>query len=90
MHRLCVKVLVKSSEILADRVGNNFFCNVLLQAQLALITKFVNAARYCCEIRNYSTCIQIIDALEMFVIRQLPVSYQPDMRQALIGSFFYD
>ncbi|XP_078358462.1 uncharacterized protein LOC144643172 isoform X1 [Oculina patagonica] len=44
-----------------------------IKAQLALITKFVNAARYCCEIRNYSTCIQIIDALEMFVIRQLPV-----------------
>ena len=47
----------------------------MLQAQLALITKFLNAARYCCEIRNYSTCIQIVDALEMFVIRQLPVGY---------------
>lgn len=47
----------------------------LLQAQLALITKFVNAARYCCEIRNYSTCMQIIDALEMFVVKNLPVSY---------------
>jgi len=44
-----------------------------VKAQLALITKFVNAARYCCEIRNYSTCIQIIDALEMFVVRHLPV-----------------
>lgn len=43
-----------------------------IKAQLALITKFVNTARYCCEIRNYSTCIQIVDALEMFVIRQLP------------------
>lgn len=57
--------------------ANKFFCTVVLQAQLALITKFVNAARYCCEIRNYSTCIQIIDALEMFVIRQLPVSLIP-------------
>ena len=74
-----------------DRVGNKLFSNVLLQAQLALITKFVNAARYCCEIRNYSTCIQIVDALEMFVIRQLPVSYQPDIRQVLIGCLlFYD
>lgn len=44
-----------------------------IKAQLALITKFVNAARYCCEIRNYSTCIQIIDALEMFVVKHLPV-----------------
>ena len=35
----------------------------------------MNAARYCCEIRNYSTCFQIVDALEMFVIRQLPVGY---------------
>ena len=45
----------------------------LFQGQLALITKFVNAAHYCCEIRNYATCIQIVDALEMFVVRQLPV-----------------
>ncbi|XP_068746052.1 ras guanine nucleotide exchange factor Y-like isoform X2 [Montipora capricornis] len=44
-----------------------------VKGQLALITKFVNAAHYCCEIRNYATCIQIVDALEMFVVRQLPV-----------------
>jgi len=44
-----------------------------IKAQLALITKFVNAAHYCCEIRNFATCLQIIDALEMFVVRHLPV-----------------
>ncbi|XP_020623778.1 protein very KIND-like [Orbicella faveolata] len=53
-----------------------------IKAQLALITKFVNAARYCCEIRNYSTCFQIVDALEMFVIRQLPVWKQVPTKTA--------
>lgn len=55
------------------------YSSLLLQGQLALITKFVNAARYCCEIRNYSTCMQILDALEMFVVRHLPVSSQTNI-----------
>lgn len=60
--KLMLNVVIKSSR--------SFF---FFQAQLALITKFVNAAHYCCEIRNFATCLQIIDALEMFVVRHLPV-----------------
>ncbi|XP_015758547.1 PREDICTED: protein very KIND-like [Acropora digitifera] len=58
-----------------------------VKAQLALITKFVNAAHYCCEIRNFATCLQIIDALEMFVVRHLPLFLKPGcifFRQVLL------
>ena len=44
------------------------------QTQIALITKFVSIAKYCYEMRNFASSVQIIDALEMFVVRQLPVS----------------
>ncbi|XP_048584976.1 uncharacterized protein LOC5521079 isoform X2 [Nematostella vectensis] len=44
-----------------------------VKSQLVLVTKFVSIAKHCAEMRNFATCVQIIDALEMFVIKQLPV-----------------
>ena len=62
-------------------MGKIFFYSIstsfelyFLQVQVALITKFVSVARYCREMRNFAVCVQILDALEMFMVRQLPVS----------------
>ena len=45
-----------------------------LQAQVAAISKFLTTARLCQEMRNFATCISILDGLENVLVRQVPVS----------------
>ena len=45
------------------------------QMQVAILTKFIYTAKICQEIRNFSTCIAIVNALKNLFIEQLPVSF---------------
>jgi hypothetical protein len=47
--------------------------NLLFQVQLNILTKFIYTAKMCLDLRNYATAISIIDALENYIVRQLPV-----------------
>lgn len=67
--RYCGHPVITDTEIFL--LGDILF---FLQNQLVLIQKYISVAKYCSEMRNFATCIQVVDALEMFVIRQLPVS----------------
>ncbi|RDD38827.1 Protein very KIND [Trichoplax sp. H2] len=41
--------------------------------QLTLLTEFIKIAKWCYEKRNYATFLQVVEGLEMIVVRQLPV-----------------
>lgn len=43
------------------------------KAQLALLKKFICIARFCREIRNYATCVAVLEGLDNIIVRQLPV-----------------
>ncbi|CAH1783767.1 unnamed protein product [Owenia fusiformis] len=43
------------------------------KTQLAVLSKFIYAAKICYDIRNFGTTIAILDGLETCVVRQLPV-----------------
>ncbi|XP_021355503.1 protein very KIND-like isoform X2 [Mizuhopecten yessoensis] len=40
--------------------------------QLAILTKFLNTAQICKDMRNYGTCLAILDGLENLIVKQLP------------------
>lgn len=50
-----------------------------------MIQKYISVAKYCSEMRNFATCVQVVDALEMFVVRQLPVSGVPHVLFVCVG-----
>ncbi|KAJ8025439.1 Kinase non-catalytic C-lobe domain-containing protein 1 [Holothuria leucospilota] len=42
------------------------------KAQVALISKFINIAKVCYDMRNFATSIQILDGLNNLIVRQIP------------------
>ncbi|XP_071827638.1 uncharacterized protein [Apostichopus japonicus] len=42
------------------------------KAQLALISKFINTAKSCYDMRNFATCMQVMDGLNNLIVRQVP------------------
>ncbi|XP_060074795.1 kinase non-catalytic C-lobe domain-containing protein 1-like [Ylistrum balloti] len=40
--------------------------------QLAILTKFLHTAQICKDMRNYGTCLAILDGLENLIVKQLP------------------
>ncbi|XP_033122474.1 uncharacterized protein LOC117121388 isoform X2 [Anneissia japonica] len=40
--------------------------------QIAILCKFITIARECYDTRNLATCVQIIDALDSLIVRQVP------------------
>ncbi|XP_050395691.2 uncharacterized protein LOC126814532 isoform X2 [Patella vulgata] len=43
------------------------------KVQTQILTKFINVAQVCEEIRNYLMCIAVIEGLENLIVRQLPI-----------------
>ncbi|XP_048465195.1 kinase non-catalytic C-lobe domain-containing protein 1 [Rhincodon typus] len=42
------------------------------KAQCALLSKFLSIAKFCYELRNFATAMQILNSLESLIVRQLP------------------
>ncbi|XP_046360617.2 kinase non-catalytic C-lobe domain-containing protein 1-like isoform X1 [Haliotis rufescens] len=42
------------------------------KSQCVILNKFIQVAQLCAEIRNFSTCLAILDGLENLIVRQLP------------------
>ncbi|XP_067909436.1 kinase non-catalytic C-lobe domain-containing protein 1 [Heterodontus francisci] len=42
------------------------------KAQNALLSKFLSIAKFCYELRNFATAMQILSSLENLIVRQLP------------------
>ncbi|XP_072042555.1 uncharacterized protein [Amphiura filiformis] len=42
------------------------------KTQMALLSKFINTARACYDMRNFATCVQIMDGLDNLIVRQVP------------------
>ena len=42
------------------------------KVQIAVLNKFIFTAKICHELRNYATCIAILDGLENIIVRQVP------------------
>lgn len=57
----------------------------MFQSQVALLTKLIQTAKSCDQIRNYATCISILDGLENVLVRQLPVSCSSHRNTQKIG-----
>lgn len=47
--------------------------SLLLQAQVALVTKYLWVGKHCYESRNFATAMQVLGGLENVIVRQLPV-----------------
>uniref|UniRef100_S4RWP6 Ras-GEF domain-containing protein n=1 Tax=Petromyzon marinus TaxID=7757 RepID=S4RWP6_PETMA len=43
------------------------------KSQLAVLSKLLWVAKHCCDIRNFSTGMQILQGMENIIVRQLPV-----------------
>ena len=44
-----------------------------VQAQAAVMTKFLLIGKHCYESRDFATAMQVLDGLENVIVRQLPV-----------------
>ncbi|XP_022080573.1 uncharacterized protein LOC110973789 isoform X2 [Acanthaster planci] len=43
-----------------------------VKTQLVHLSKFINVAKACYDLRNFATCVQILDALDSLIVRQVP------------------
>ncbi|XP_033632946.1 uncharacterized protein LOC117294583 [Asterias rubens] len=42
------------------------------KSQLVLLCKFINVAKTCYDLRNFASCVQILDSLDNVIVRQVP------------------
>ena len=45
----------------------------LLKVQVTVLSRFIEMARMCRDLRNFAVCVAILDGLENILVRQLPV-----------------
>ncbi|PIK35550.1 Protein very KIND [Apostichopus japonicus] len=71
---LPVMALNKDGFSLSEHTSNGLAEQLTLiqQAQLALISKFINTAKSCYDMRNFATCVQVMDGLNNLIVRQVP------------------
>ena len=48
--------------------------NLIIQIQVIMLSRFIETARVCSDLRNFAGCLAILDGLENILVRQLPVS----------------
>ena len=51
--------------------------NYCFQAQTAVLTKFIQVAKICKNLRNFATCMSVKDGLDHPLLRHIPVSVYP-------------
>ncbi|XP_070541592.1 uncharacterized protein [Ptychodera flava] len=67
-----IQSLLDHSRNVSHWVSCEILCCSTVKAQIALLSKFIHLAKTCYELRNYDTCVQIIDGLDNLIIRQVP------------------
>ncbi|XP_060697767.1 kinase non-catalytic C-lobe domain-containing protein 1 [Hemiscyllium ocellatum] len=64
--------LIKYADYVSHWVSAEIvICNTP-KAQSALLSKFLSIAKFCYELRNFATAMQILNSLESLIVRQLP------------------
>ncbi|XP_041369911.1 kinase non-catalytic C-lobe domain-containing protein 1-like [Gigantopelta aegis] len=43
------------------------------KSQVAMLSKFIEVAQLCADVRNFATCLSVLGGLENLIVRQLPV-----------------
>ncbi|XP_064630511.1 uncharacterized protein LOC135489206 isoform X2 [Lineus longissimus] len=71
--RNCIQKMIEHGHRLTHWVAAEILCCSSAKVQLNILTKFIYTAKMCLDMRNYATAISIIDALENYIVRQLPV-----------------
>lgn len=46
---------------------------IFFQSQTAVLSKMLYTAQTCKDMRNYATCMSILEGLENLVVKQLPI-----------------
>ena len=47
--------------------------SLLFQSQMAVLSKFIQMAQLCADVRNFATCLSVLGGLENLIVRQLPI-----------------
>lgn len=85
LFSICFFVLFSSSVSLCENMWKILIyfpvfsltsCPAVLQTQVALLTRYLWIGKYCYEMRNFATAMQVLGGLENVIVRQLPVRLQ--------------
>ncbi|XP_071948601.1 uncharacterized protein [Antedon mediterranea] len=67
-----VHIQLEHAREVSHWVAAEVVTSVSQKYQTAILCKFIMIARECYDMRNLATCMQIIDALESLIVRQVP------------------
>ncbi|XP_038045530.1 uncharacterized protein LOC119720079 [Patiria miniata] len=67
-----VRALLDHSKDVSHWVSAEIVSCSSTKSQLVLLSKFINVAKACYDLRNFATCVQILDALDSLIVRQVP------------------
>ncbi|XP_076460857.1 uncharacterized protein LOC143293637 isoform X2 [Babylonia areolata] len=67
-----ISELISHSQEITHWVSAEILCCGSQKSQVAALTKFLQTAQLCVEIRNYATALAIVAGLDNLLVRQLP------------------
>ncbi|XP_071508607.1 uncharacterized protein [Diadema antillarum] len=67
-----IRDLIDLGEVVSHWVSAEVVSSSSAKAQVAILSKFISAAKTCFELRNFATCVQILDGLDNVIVRQVP------------------
>ncbi|KAJ8316887.1 hypothetical protein KUTeg_004791 [Tegillarca granosa] len=72
-HDTAVQRMIDHAQEVSHWVASEIVSCSSGKSQIAVLSKFLHTAQICKEMRNYSSCMAILDGLENLIIKQLPV-----------------
>ncbi|XP_077992476.1 kinase non-catalytic C-lobe domain-containing protein 1-like isoform X1 [Glandiceps talaboti] len=67
-----IVTLLDYARMVSHWVSCEILCCSSVKAQVALLSKFIHMAKTCYDIRNYDTCVQIMEGLDNVLVKQVP------------------
>ncbi|XP_041477045.1 uncharacterized protein LOC121425125 [Lytechinus variegatus] len=67
-----IRDLLDLGQVVSHWVSAEVVSSSSAKAQVALLSKFISAAKTCFELRNFASCVQILDGLDNVIVRQVP------------------
>ncbi|XP_054765439.2 uncharacterized protein LOC129272313 isoform X1 [Lytechinus pictus] len=67
-----IRDLLDLGQVVSHWVSAEVVSSSSAKVQVALLSKFLSAAKTCFELRNFASCVQILDGLDNVIVRQVP------------------
>ncbi|XP_030841143.1 uncharacterized protein LOC584262 isoform X1 [Strongylocentrotus purpuratus] len=67
-----IRDLLDLGQVVSHWVSAEVVTSSSAKTQVALLSKFVSTAKTCLELRNFASCVQILDGLDNVLVRQVP------------------